>query len=833
MDVVALSPVLASRLVWRRDAERWAVTVVVKATFDLVPGEVRPSSQPAPVYGADVHEGGNTALSLIAPNDLVPFKARADVLLVGHAYAPHGRPVSTLTARLAIGGVDKSIVVHGNRIVSARGVGPALPFAKMPLSYERASGGPGTSNPIGVPRGERLPNLEPLGWSPGLRGEVAPPVGFGPIAPSWPERAAKQRAWRIDEPLPDDFDAGFFNAAPADQQAAFLRGDETLVLDHLHPDHATLATRLPGLVPRVFADRYRAGPTPVEMLADTVWIDTDRRKLCVVWRGEATLGSRDEPGRLLVAMTNAREPVTYEQMSELHRALTSTGPGSLAADDGEGDEDAEDEMRSTNAVPAARLPGMERAARLGPLASLPSFDDDESVDDLPSHVDPIGTSTRAFAIPDGTMIPDAAPAWLATPSRLNAPPMPQRKPTLASHAAPLPHPENAPPLDLVWDSPAESGEPRTLPPPALADGMSPFPHTAEIPEAQQEPHSDTRTGPLPVVSSAHAPPLAPPVVPAPVVAPAQIEPASPWASGLDPTSTAAPIAPMVAPSAVMVRPDIPAPEPPPRPERRASYRAPSEAVDLVWFDPDAVPRIAARFRDLVDELDMEPLDPAHDLPVDDPVAARDRHHVFGVLTRAQVTEPRGVPGAVRAATDAHGRFTPPLVVVEGDLVFGLDEREVLKTTAACAKPLSKDNKRLQDVLAGVDEVLSTPLLLGAAGASDSLLREVLSAVSQSKRALPVKVLEEHVERLLLSQRAYQLRTVLGGPQIRATLIPARDSLALVSYLPEAVGPKLPLSLRFRSRLVAEVHPSPDPQEPAPLALRVVAIGRVVPVPGRG
>ena len=88
------------------------------------------------------------------------------------------------------------------------------------------------------------------------------------------------------------------------------------------------------------------------------------------------------------------------------------------------------------------------------------------------------------------------------------------------------------------------------------------------------------------------------------------------------------------------------------------------------------------------------------------------------------------------------------------------------------------------------EVLETPLLSGAVGTSDSLLREVFSAVSQSKRSLPVKVLEEHVERLLLSQRAYQLRTVLGGPQIRAALVPLRDSLALVSYLPEAVGPRV-------------------------------------------
>src|SRR5262245_17702819 len=149
MDVVALSPVVTSRVVWRKSVERWVITVVVKATFDLVPGEVRPSNQPAPVYGADVHEGGHPAHALIAPNDLVPFKARADVLLVGHAYAPHGRAAAALVARLAIGGVDKSIMVHGNRTQSARGVSAAQPFAKMALSYDRACGGPGTSNPIG------------------------------------------------------------------------------------------------------------------------------------------------------------------------------------------------------------------------------------------------------------------------------------------------------------------------------------------------------------------------------------------------------------------------------------------------------------------------------------------------------------------------------------------------------------------------------------------------------------------------------------------------------------------------------------------------------------
>lgn len=800
MDVVALSPVLVERLFWRRDAERWALTVIVKATFDLVPGEVRLSSQPVPVNLGDVHEGGLPSRSLIAPSDLVPFKARADVMLVGHAYAPHGRPVSTLTARMALGGVDKSITVMGNRMVSPRGVGPALPFGKMSLSYERASGGVGTANPVGMARGDRLPNLEPARH----RGDFPAPVGFGPIAPSWPERAAKQRPWRFEEPLPEDFDAGFFSAAPADQQAGFLRGDETVVLEHLHPDHATLTTRLSGLVPRAFADRFRVAPEPIEMFADTLWIDTDRRKLSIVWRGETALGSRDEAGRVLVAMTNAREPLGWEQMQELYGALNAPGR-ELTLDEEEGDEDAEDEMRSTNAVRAARLP------------ALPMFDDeDSSDDDLPSRIDPIGTSTRAFAVPGGARIPDVAPVWLATPSRQGAS-LPARHVTLPSHVeAGRSDAVMMPPPDLLWDSPVEGAAAQASAAAAGDGGALGAPLTAlEKRASGSEPPLDgARTGPLPVVTSA--------------------EPASPWAQGLSPVTVVGHVAPLATHSAVMVRPEPPAAEVTrARKPQKTPLRAPTEAVDLVWFDEGSVARIASRFRELVDELDMEPLDPDHDLPVDDPAAARDRHHVFGVLTRAPLSDARGVPAAVRAATDGHGRFTPPLVVMEGELSLGLDEPSVLKTTAACAKPLAKDNKRLQDVLASVDELMDTPLLQGAAGASEGLLREVLAAVAQSKRALPVKVLEDHVERLLLAQRNYQLRTVLGGSQLRAALSPSRDAAVLIAYLPEAVGNKLPLALRFRARIIAEVHPSPDPQEAAPLALRVVALSRLVPLPGRG
>src|SRR5206468_2579065 len=89
--------------------------------------------------------------SLYSPSDLAPFKQRGDVMLVGHAFAPRGEPVRSLVVRIIVGEVDKSIEVHGERAWSPDGLlreGPR--FAKMPLRYERAAGGPDTRNPVGI-----------------------------------------------------------------------------------------------------------------------------------------------------------------------------------------------------------------------------------------------------------------------------------------------------------------------------------------------------------------------------------------------------------------------------------------------------------------------------------------------------------------------------------------------------------------------------------------------------------------------------------------------------------------------------------------------------------
>jgi hypothetical protein len=309
MHVVGVAPLEVGSLVWE---ERGGVclTVVCKATYRVLQGHLEPAPEREPIRAEDAHVDGDTAKSLLAPSDLVPRKARADVTLVGHAYAPRGGPVRSLVARLSLGPVDKEVEVFCDRSWPREGaIREGGRFKKMPLSYERAAGGPSTANPAGVRTGPAaqpdaqgavsLPNLQPVGGAPANRRDPIQPIGFGPIPASFPERVdrlgrhATHAAQLLDAPLPDDLDFAFFNAAPADQQLPVLRGGEHLVLQNLHRDHPRLLATLPTARPRVFAERGGAPPREVVMRCDALWIDTNRAICTLTWRGELSLASRD------------------------------------------------------------------------------------------------------------------------------------------------------------------------------------------------------------------------------------------------------------------------------------------------------------------------------------------------------------------------------------------------------------------------------------------------------------------------------------------------------------------------------------------------------------
>ncbi|HMY22129.1 MAG TPA: hypothetical protein PKA58_37645, partial [Polyangium sp.] len=267
------------------------------------------------------------------------------------------------------------------------------------------------------------------------------------------------------------------------------------------------------------------------------------------------------------------------------------------------------------------------------------------------------------------------------------------------------------------------------------------------------------------------------------------------------------------------------------PAVRVSRRATVDIVDLLWFDPAGVPRIRSAFSSIVDELEFEPIDPKHDLPMDDPNASRDRHDIFGVLTRASSTDGRGLARSMLDCVSETGRFTPPVVAMAGEIRFPFDEVEFLSAMIAGISPLvTPDNKKLEDALTAAREVQKTPMLQ-APSSIESVVSDLREALRQTKRASMTTQLDAHIERVLLEQRKYQKRAVFGDEQIRALFIPAGENMQIPTYLPASLATKLPLVLRMKVRLLAEAHAQQDQYESHAQALRVVALGRVVAIEG--
>ena len=291
-------------------------TFFAKATLTMPPGsggDLAWAAEPDLAAG-HLHADDDPAKDLLYESDFAPLKPRADVLLLGTAYAPGGRPAPTVDVSLRFGNLHKRLLAVGDRtwrrtLIGTRTSAPE-PFTKMPLRYGRAFGGPDHPlNPLGRGRGrEHAPNVEhPDRPSAGPR-DTAEPAGFAPLPPAWPPR--KDRVGTYNEEwvkkrwpwFPEDFDYAYFNAAPADQQLErFARGDEEVVLENLRPDAPAYRTRLPGVRTLCFLLTEAKGSAPetfrqVPMNLDTVWIDADAGKVVLVWRGLAdvqTLKLRD------------------------------------------------------------------------------------------------------------------------------------------------------------------------------------------------------------------------------------------------------------------------------------------------------------------------------------------------------------------------------------------------------------------------------------------------------------------------------------------------------------------------------------------------------------
>lgn len=305
-NVVSACALPVRAVAWQDARGRSMRTIITKATLTLTPGESPLAAVQDELYEADGYWDDDEKRSLAVSTELVPWKRRADVVLVGHARAPGNKRVHLLEVRLLVGAIDKSIDVRGERAFSTDGsIVEGFGFHRMPLRWERAAGGPGTDNPVGVScdglpdtRGlVPLPNLFPPGFEVRGRSDFIPPVSFGPVAPTWPARRRRLHAglarWDVRrwnaQPLPADLDPDVFNVAPLDQQTESLRANERIILENLHPKHPRLVTNLAAVTPYLSLSFLGGGAREVAMVCDTLWIDADRGIATLTWRGQLAL----------------------------------------------------------------------------------------------------------------------------------------------------------------------------------------------------------------------------------------------------------------------------------------------------------------------------------------------------------------------------------------------------------------------------------------------------------------------------------------------------------------------------------------------------------------
>jgi hypothetical protein len=186
------------------------LSVIVKSTFRIDPeGDASIAPDQIAILTADQTYTKDPGSPTQFESDMAPFKPRADIVLVGKAYAPEGRPVEWMDVSLRIATLRRTMRVFGDRnwaFPSSFTLVPIMsrpkPFVRMDLTYERAFGGvyegPGfycKENLVGTGyigkkrkaaiHHKRLPNLEdPKNLIRSWRSKPKP-MGFGFYGRGW------------------------------------------------------------------------------------------------------------------------------------------------------------------------------------------------------------------------------------------------------------------------------------------------------------------------------------------------------------------------------------------------------------------------------------------------------------------------------------------------------------------------------------------------------------------------------------------------------------------------------------------------------------------------
>jgi hypothetical protein len=193
------------------------------------------------------------------PCDFVPRKSGVDILVVGNAYASEA--TQSIEGQIAVGGWGRFFAVEGDE-----------PARAQPLYTN---------------------NLQPAGDS------------FGePMGPM------HQPAFEPDRTHDEQFDFRGYNSAAPRNRAQIVPPDARIRLVGLSAAAPERIVQLPGYVVRARAESGAFGDKELELVCDTVWIDTELERIVLVWRGDFELTNEvRELARFVVAL----EPKDHER----------------------------------------------------------------------------------------------------------------------------------------------------------------------------------------------------------------------------------------------------------------------------------------------------------------------------------------------------------------------------------------------------------------------------------------------------------------------------------------------------------------------------------------
>jgi hypothetical protein len=322
MELINATRLAAAFTLGREPDGREALVVVIKGTFSIPPpgGDPRLRDEQLPLVMADTFTGEPGFSSPLLEMDFAPRKKACDVLLLGSAHAPGGRPVTRVEVELRAGPLRKRAAVVGDRAWRAgptgtRASAPEL-FVRMPISYDVAFGGADrepvdpsqhdayASNPVGRGfrkhlkaawvEGRPLPNTEEPGEAVTSPTGRYRPMAFGPVGRGWAGRrefaGTYDQAWleNVFPFLPVDFDERYFQAAPPDQQIPIGDAPCEVSLVNLTPDGLRQFV-LPSFAAPVHVFPKRGPREELAGRLDTVVLEPEHERFTMTWRASRPL----------------------------------------------------------------------------------------------------------------------------------------------------------------------------------------------------------------------------------------------------------------------------------------------------------------------------------------------------------------------------------------------------------------------------------------------------------------------------------------------------------------------------------------------------------------